>query len=185
MNWIMEPWPWYVSGSLMAIVLFTLLYAGKTFGLSSNLRTMCTIAGAGKTTEFFRIDWKKQQWNLLVMVGVVLGGFIGSQYLSHSHAVDISEKTVDKLEGFGFENAGDTYLPAEIFGPGNMGDLSVVLILLIGGLLVGFGARYAGGCTSGHAITGLSNLQLPSLIAVIGFFIGGLTMVHLVFPLIF
>lgn len=50
---------------------------------------------------------------------------------------------------------------------------------------MGFGARWAGGCTSGHAISGLSNLQLPSLVAVLGFFAGGLLMTHLLFPLLF
>ena len=64
-------------------------------------------------------------------------------------------------------------------------DPKILAILFFGGLLVGFGARYAGGCTSGHAISGLSDLQLPSLIAVVGFFIGGLIMTHLLFPLIF
>ena len=63
--------------------------------------------------------------------------------------------------------------------------LFTVLVCTIGGLLVGFGARYAGGCTSGHAISGMSALQLGSLIAVIGFFLGGLTMTYLLFPLIF
>ena len=58
-------------------------------------------------------------------------------------------------------------------------------ILLIAGILVGFGSRYAGGCTSGHAITGLSNLELPSLISVFGFFIGGLITTWFLLPLIF
>ena len=59
------------------------------------------------------------------------------------------------------------------------------MVLAVGGFLVGFGTRYAGGCTSGHAISGLSNLQLPSLVAVIGFFIGGLVMTHLIFPYLY
>jgi len=59
------------------------------------------------------------------------------------------------------------------------------LVLAFGGLMVGFGSRYAGGCTSGHAISGLSDLQIQSLIAVAGFFIGGLLMTYFVLPLIF
>jgi uncharacterized membrane protein YedE/YeeE len=57
--------------------------------------------------------------------------------------------------------------------------------MVIGGFLVGFGTRYAGGCTSGHAISGLSNLQFASLIATIGFFAGGLIATHLLYPLLF
>ncbi|MFN9800115.1 MAG: YeeE/YedE family protein, partial [Bacteroidota bacterium] len=59
------------------------------------------------------------------------------------------------------------------------------LILAVGGLMVGFGARYAGGCTSGHAISGLSDLQWPSLLAVMGFFLGGLVMTHVLFPVLY
>jgi uncharacterized membrane protein YedE/YeeE len=56
--------------------------------------------------------------------------------------------------------------------------------MVLGGFLVGFGTRYAGGCTSGHAIMGLSNLQLPSLIATISFMVGGFVMVNLILPYI-
>ncbi len=82
----------------------------------------------------------------------------------------------------GFESAGKAYSPTEIFETMSVKNIA---LLFVGGLLIGFGTRYAGGCTSGHAISGLSDLQLPSLIAVIGFFIGGLLMVHVLFPLIF
>ena len=89
------------------------------------------------------------------------------------------------MEGLGFENAGEQYLPAELFSLEQVFTLKGLLILVIGGFLVGFGSRYAGGCTSGHAISGLSNLQLPSLIAVIGFFIGGLIMSFFILPWLF
>ncbi len=185
MEWILEPWPWYVSGPLIAVILFLLLFGGKSFGMSSNLRTMCSIAGAGKKTEFFAFDWKSQRWNLVVVVGAIIGGFIAANFLSTDTAVIINPETVKTLEGLGFESAGEAYLPDELFALEALTDPKSLVILLFGGLLIGFGARYAGGCTSGHAISGLSNLQLPSLIAVIGFFIGGLIMIHLLFPLIF
>lgn len=185
MDWILEPWPWYVSGPLIALTLFTLLYAGKFFGMSSNMRTLCTIAGAGKTSSFFRVNWKDQKWNLLVMVGVVIGGFISSHFLTNSPGPDIHQETISKLENLGITSAGEAYLPTELFGKEAFSDPKILFLLFVGGLLVGFGARYAGGCTSGHSISGISNLQLPSLIATIGFFIGGLIMVHLLFPLIF
>ncbi len=182
---ILEPWPWYISGPLIAIIMFVLIYFGKTFGMSSNLRTFCTIAGAGKKNDFFNFDWKSQWWNLLVVIGAVIGGFIAHFLLSNPIDIDLNPDTVEQLSQLGFENAGKSLLPPEIYSWDSVLSLKGLSILIIGGFLVGFGTRYAGGCTSGHAITGLSSLQRPSLIAVIGFFIGGLIMVHLLFPLIF
>ncbi|GGW34743.1 YeeE/YedE family protein [Arenibacter certesii] len=185
MEWILEPWPWYVSGPLIALTMFTLLYVGRNFGMSSNLRTLCAIGGAGKTSTFFQFDWKTQRWNLLVMIGAIIGGFVGSQYLSDNQVPDLNPKTIEQLKASGFESAGTTYVPTELFGEDAFSSPTTLILLLIGGLLVGFGSRYAGGCTSGHSISGISNLQMPSLIATIGFFIGGLIMIHLIFPFIF
>ena len=185
MEWILEPWPWFISGPLIAGIMFLLIFGGKNFGMSSNLRTMCTIGGAGKKSEYFNFDWRSQRWNLAVVAGAIIGGFIAANYLSYDTAVNIDPDTVTTLENLGFQSAGDAYLPNELFAIEALTDLKSLIILLVGGILIGFGARYAGGCTSGHAISGLSNLQLPSLIAVIGFFTGGLIMVHLIFPLIF
>jgi len=185
MNFIYEPWPWYVSGPMIAFIMFLLLMVGKNFGMSANLRTMCTICGAGKKADFFKFDWKSQKWNLIVILGAVIGGFIGSQFLTVDMAVAINPETISDLNELGFNSAGKSYLPTELFEMESLRNLKTILVLGIGGLLVGFGARYAGGCTSGHAISGLSDLQIPSLIAVIGFFIGGLTMIHFIFPLIF
>ena len=185
MNWIYEPWPWYLAGPMIAFIMFLLIMVGKNFGMSSNLRTMCTVCGAGNKVDFFKFDWKSQKWNLVVAFGTVIGGYIGSQFLSIDTAVAINLVTISDLKLLGFKSAGTAYLPRELFDTIALFSFKNVLILAIGGLLVGFGARYAGGCTSGHAISGLSNLQFPSLIAVIGFFIGGLTMINFIFPLIF
>ena len=185
MEYILQPWPWYISGPLIAFIMFILIYLGKTFGMSSNLRTFCTIAGAGKKTEFFNFDWKAQKWNLTVVLGAVIGGYIAHFWLSNPVDIALNPNTVEQLSQLGFDNAGKSLLPPELFSWDAVFSLKGLLILIIGGFLVGFGTRYAGGCTSGHAITGLSSLQIPSLIAVIGFFIGGLIMVHLLFPLIF
>lgn len=184
MEWITNPWPWYVSGPLIALVMFALLFVGKQFGMSSNLRTACSIGGAGKASDFFKFDWKKERWNLIVVLGAIIGGFLSANYLS-DNTVDINPEIATKLETYGITSTGDAYLPTEIFGAESLSDPKILAILLIGGFFVGFGARYAGGCTSGHAISGLSNLQLPSLIAVIGFFIGGLIMINFIYPLIF
>ncbi|MEE9361671.1 MAG: YeeE/YedE thiosulfate transporter family protein [Cellulophaga sp.] len=185
MNWIYEPWSWYISGPMIAFIMFLLLMVGKNFGMSSNLRTLCTICGAGSKADFFKFDWKTQKWNLIVVLGAIIGGYIGSHYLTSDMIVTINSNTVADLKTLGFESAGTAYLPTELFGTNALLSIKNIFVLAIGGLLVGFGARYAGGCTSGHAISGLSDLQLPSLIAVIGFFIGGLTMIHFIFPLIF
>lgn len=185
MEHILNPWPWFVSGPLIALVMALLLYFGKTFGMSSNLRTLCAIGGAGKFSEFFKFNWKGQIWNLTVVLGAIIGGYIATQYLSNNRTTNLNPKTVNELQTMGFENPGATLVPYEMFSVEAVGSPKALLILIVGGLLVGFGTRYAGGCTSGHAITGLSSLQKPSLIAVIGFFVGGLIMANLILPLIF
>ncbi|NDF59555.1 MAG: YeeE/YedE family protein [Crocinitomicaceae bacterium] len=164
--------------------MFILLFFGKAFGVSSNLRTICSIAGAGKKVKFFQFDWKSQVWNLVFLGGAILGGFIAKNFLSYDLPVAISEKTITDLAQLGFSKPTGIQ-PSELFDLKNIFSLKGFITLALGGLFVGFGARYAGGCTSGHAISGISNLQLPSLIAVIGFFIGGLVMTHVIFPLIF
>lgn len=185
MTIIFNPWPWYISGPLLAIVMALLLYFGKTFGMSSNLRTMCTMMGAGKAANFFKFNWKAQSWNLVVVAGTIIGGFIASQYLSNDSVSNLNPTTVTELQNMGFQNPGATLVPNEMYDLEAITSTKGLLLLTLGGLLVGFGTRYAGGCTSGHAITGLSSLQKPSLIAVIGFFIGGLIMANFILPLIF
>lgn len=184
MDFLFQPWHWFVSGFLIACTMLFLLLMGKKFGMSSNLRTFCAACGAGKVNSFFKFDWKSDVWNLLVVIGAMIGGFIASHYLSTGDMPAISDATKASLSSINISTE-NQYLPVELFSISALSDIKTIAILIVGGILVGFGARYAGGCTSGHAISGLSNLQLPSLIAVIGFFIGGLVMVHLLFPLIF
>ena len=179
-----QPWSWWFSGAMIAAIMFFLLYFGQSFGFSSNLRTICAAAGLGKSAKFFDFNWRSQTWNLVFLIGAILGGFIAKQYLSTDAPVQISQATIDELSKLGFA-APDSLQPAEIFSLEAVLSLKGFLILALGGLFVGFGSRYAGGCTSGHAISGLSDLQLPSLIAVAGFFIGGLMMTFLIIPLIF
>ncbi|MCO5247326.1 MAG: YeeE/YedE family protein [Chitinophagales bacterium] len=185
MESIYQTWPWYVSGPLISLVMFLLLFMGKQFGVSSNLKTMCAIGGAGKFADYFKIDWKAERWNLLFVFGGMIGGFIATHFLSADKVV-INEKIAQELaDDYHIESAGQAFLPTEIFSNSVLSDPYHIAILLVAGILIGFGTRYAGGCTSGHSISGLSNLQLPSLIATIGFFIGGLMMIHFLFPIIF
>ena len=183
-EFISNPWPWYVSGPLIALVMFLLLWAGGEFGVSSTLRTMCSIGGAGKGVEFFKFNWRSQIWNLVFVFGAMIGGFIASTYLSSPGPIGISEATVEDLTQLGVAFDGEL-VPKHLFNWNSVLTLQGFLVIIVGGFLVGFGSRWAGGCTSGHAISGLCNFQLPSLIAVIGFFIGGLIMTFLLFPFIF
>jgi uncharacterized membrane protein YedE/YeeE len=185
LQFILNPWPWYVSGPLIAFIMALLLYFGKTFGMSSNLSTMCSMAGAGKFSDFFNVNWKDKLWNLTVVLGSIIGGFIAVQFLSNDSGTNLNPTTIGELEKMGFNNPGKSLVPNELFGLENLNSPSTLLLLVVGGLLVGFGTRYAAGCTSGHAISGLSSLQKPSLIAVIGFFIGGLVMANFLLPIIF
>ena len=186
-EFISQPWHWAVSGAMIVVVMYLLLWFGGEFGVSSNLRTMCAIGGAGKKLEFFRFDWKSQIWNLVFIGGAVIGGFIASHFLASPEPVQISDATTAYLKTVGIQvpqtlAEGTGYVPNEIFGLDNAFSVKNLLLLIVGGLLIGFGTRWAGGCTSGHAISGLSNLQIPSLIAVIGFFIGGLLMAWVILP---
>ena len=181
-QWISQPWPWYVAGPIIALVMFSLLWLGKSFGLSSNLRTMCSILGAGKNCEFFDFNWKDQMWNLVFAVGLVAGGAIAHFWLSPGAPVALNPITLAELQQFGVEAPGSSLVPESLFTWESLLTVKGFLMLIVGGFLVGFGTRYAGGCTSGHAISGLSHLQVPSFIAVIGFFAGGLFVTYLVLP---
>ncbi|MEQ6168727.1 MULTISPECIES: YeeE/YedE thiosulfate transporter family protein [unclassified Ekhidna] len=181
MEFIYEPWPWYVAGPLIALIMLSLLLSGKRFGLSSNLRSMCAVMGAGKHCDFFDFNWRAQSWNLVFVIGLIIGGFIANNFMGADH-VSISQNTIDELKEMGFENPGNNLVPEELFTWDNLLTAKGLIAVILGGFLVGFGARYAGGCTSGHAISGLSDLQKPSLIAVVGFFIGGLLVTYLITP---
>ncbi|MGA9652132.1 YeeE/YedE family protein [Pedobacter sp.] len=183
-DFISQPWPWYFSGAMIVLIMLLLLFFGKSFGFSSNLRTMCSMAGAGKKVKFFDFNWRDQMWNIMFLLGSILGGYIATKYLGSPSPLRLSPATVSDIGALGIRFDGRLN-PESLFSIEAMGDVKKMAILLFGGLLVGFGSRYAGGCTSGHAISGLSNLQIPSLIAVVGFFIGGLVMTYLLMPLIF
>jgi uncharacterized membrane protein YedE/YeeE len=185
MNIIFQTWPWYVSGFLIGMIMLCLIYFGKVFGMSSNLQTLCSMTGIGKRVSFFDTDWKSQRWNLVVVLGAMVGGFIAANFMNDPSNVSINPKTIEQLAQLGIDAPNGKLVPDMLFGNQVFESPKMIFILIIGGILIGFGTRYAGGCTSGHAISGLSNLQLPSLKAVIGFFVGGLIMAHYLLPLIF
>jgi uncharacterized protein len=182
-DWLMQPWPWYVSGILIGLMVPLLLWVGnKSLGISSSMRHICAIAAPAKI-PFFTYDWKSHSWNLIFVAGLFLGGIIGGYLLGGNADVAISEATKTDLQELGIRNF-EGLMPMEIFGSANILSLNGLIFLVIGGLMVGFGTRYAGGCTSGHTIFGLATLQWPSLVATLSFFVGGLLVTHFVLPLI-
>jgi uncharacterized membrane protein YedE/YeeE len=184
MDQILAPWPWFVVGPLITLVMFIMLYFGRTFAISSSLRTVCAIGGAGKIAGFFKYDWRSQIWNLVFIGGTIIGGFIASNYLSDDSHIILSRSTIETLADWSISEPTKALVPTEIFSWDSLFTLNGIIFMILGGFLVGFGARYAGGCTSGHAISGLSNLQVPSLIAVVGFFIGGMITTYFLLPFI-
>jgi uncharacterized membrane protein YedE/YeeE len=176
-EWISQPWPWYVAGPMIGLTVPALLILGnKTFGISSSLRHICA-ACVPAEIPFFTYNWKKEIWNLLFVLGTAIGGFIAVNFLANPDTIVISEATQTDLKALGLTNFSDL-MPVEIFNWDSLFTGKGILFFVIGGFLVGFGTRYAGGCTSGHAIMGISSLQWPSLVATIFFMLGGFFMTH-------
>ncbi|MBK7410503.1 MAG: YeeE/YedE family protein [Saprospirales bacterium] len=187
LGFLSQPWHWAVSGAAIALILFLMNWMGRSFGVSMAFKSMCTIAGAGKRFEFFNFNVKDEYWRLAFVGGAVVGGFITSQFLASPDPVAISGSTIAHLKDWNMEYYLTTDEGNGLFNTFwfNFKNVWGIFLALLGGFLVGFGARYGDGCTSGPALSGLANLQLPSLLAVIGFFIGGLLMTWGIFPLIF
>ncbi|NNF34060.1 MAG: YeeE/YedE family protein [Saprospiraceae bacterium] len=184
-EFISQPWHWSVSGIMILVVVFLLKILGERFGISTSFQTMCSVGGGGKLAQYFNYDWKKQSWLLWMVLGTIIGGYIATQFLASPEPVQISQSTIEDLSALGVSAPSGSLIPEEVFNFDQLMTGRGLIIMILGGFLIGFGTRWANGCTSGHAISGLANLQLTSLIAVVGFFIGGLLMTHLLFPLIF
>lgn len=179
-----QPWPWYIAGPILGLIVPLLLLAGgKVFGISSSLRHLCA-ATRLSSLGYFNYDWKKDgMWNIIFILGVIIGGFAGGFLFANPEPIRLSESTISDLRALGIQDF-TGLVPDDLFTWSSLGTFSGFMVLVVGGFLIGFGARYAGGCTSGHAISGLANLQLASLTAVTGFFIGGLIMTHLILQFI-
>lgn len=178
-----QPWPWYISGPLIGLTVPLLLILGnKSFGISSSLRHICA-ACVPANIPFFQYDWKKESWNLFFVTGILIGGFVVANFLANPNPVEINPKLAGELAGYGITDY-NSLVPSQLFNWQNLFSLKGFVMMVGGGFLVGFGTRYAGGCTSGHAIMGLSTLQWPSLVATCCFMAGGFIMANFILPFI-
>jgi uncharacterized membrane protein YedE/YeeE len=178
-----QPWPWYLSGAAIGLTMITLLLLGRRFGLSTNLKALCSLGGAGRLTKsgYFADGWRPHAWNLVFALGAAVGGAGMALAGAKERFVAISAGTRAHLEGLGISyNPG--LMPDSLFGTQAFTNPWAWALWIAGGFLIGFGARWAGGCTSGHGISGLSSLQKGSLLAIAGFFGGGLFVTHLLYP---
>jgi uncharacterized protein len=180
---LMAPWPWYVAGTVIGLIVPALLLIGnKTFGISSNLRHICA-ACFPANLPFFKYDWKKEIWNFFFVGGIIIGALIATTYLTNGAPIVISPNLKLTLEAANIHDF-NHLIPNDLFSFGSLTSPRGFIVMIVGGFLVGFGTRYANGCTSGHSIMGLSNLQWPSLVATISFMIGGFIMTNLILPFI-
>ena len=178
-----QPWPWYISGPIIGLMVPLLLLLGnKSFGISSSLRHICA-ACVPANIPFFQYDWKKESWNLFFVTGILIGGFVVANFLANPNPVEINPKLAVELAGYGITDY-NSLVPSQLFNWQNLFSLKGFVMMVGGGFLVGFGTRYAGGCTSGHAIMGLSTLQWPSLVATCCFMAGGFIMANFILPFI-
>jgi uncharacterized membrane protein YedE/YeeE len=188
MDLLSQPWPWYAAGPLIGLVVpLLLVVGGRVFGISSSLRHMCAALPVPERARpaFLRYNWRGTGlWNLVFVSGIASGGFLAVTLFGMPEVGShISDATREDLGALGITDFSGM-VPPELFSWGAMATPAALVLVVLGGFLVGFGARYAGGCTSGHAISGMANLQLPSLVAVLGFFAGGLLVTFVLFPLL-
>ena len=183
LEFLKQPWPWYVAGPLIGLMVPLLLVLGnKTFGVSSSLRHICAACMPSKI-PFFSYDWKKESWNLFFVSGILSGGLIAALLLMNEKPVDVNPKLITEFSKYGVTNF-HSLVPVQLFNWQQLFTLKGFILMVVGGFFVGFGTRYAGGCTSGHSIMGLSNLQVPSLVATSCFMAGGFIMANLILPFI-
>jgi uncharacterized membrane protein YedE/YeeE len=145
----MQPWPWWFSGILIGLTVPLLYFlTGQGFGISTSFQQIGAMCSPASKLSYLKdFDRRKGMWTLMFATGIAIGGYVANQFLSATPVEFLPES---------FMNVGGG------------------IKLFVGGILIGFGTRYAGGCTSGHAITGIANLNWPSLVATIFFFVGGL-----------
>ena len=178
------PWHWSVAGVIIGLTVPALLLIGnRSFGISSSLRHICA-ACMPANIDFFKYDWKKETWNLMFVLGIFLGGIIAALWLHNPEPMIVHPELTADLATYGIDTAKTDLVPTELFSWDSLFTLRGFLFMVVGGFFVGFGTRYAGGCTSGHSIMGLANLQWPSLVATICFMVGGFLTANFIVPIL-
>ncbi|WP_414692999.1 YeeE/YedE family protein [Parapedobacter sp.] len=176
-----QPWPWYIAGPIIGLTVPALLILGnKPFGISSSLRHICASCVPAKI-PFFHYNWKSETWNLFFVFGIFLGGTLATAFLANLSPTEVNPALANELATYGVTNY-NNLIPEDLMSWQSLFTVKGFFFMVVGGFLVGFGTRYADGCTSGHAIMGLSHLQWPSLIATVCFMIGGFIMANLILP---
>lgn len=113
----------------------------------------------------------------------MIGGFLAARFFPNGEVPAVSPRTVSAISALGFDSPRGL-VPPEVFSFAHLASLRGILMVVIGGFFVGFGTRYANGCTSGHAVTGLAFFEWSSLVATMSFFVGGLLVTHILYPLL-
>ena len=160
----LTPIHWAVAGAGIAAVTLCLLYLGsRRLGISTGFEDVCSLV---LSQPYFRRDAVRsgRRWRLPLLAGLVLGGFLSA------------------VTGGGWSPTLALGMFDQVIGLGPSGKLAW---MFAGGLCIGFGTRLAGGCTSGHGIFGLSNFEVPSLIATLSFMAGGIVVTQVVYGVIF
>ena len=181
-EWWLRPWPWYVAGPIIGLFPALLLLLGnRPFGVSSALRHVCA-ATCPSTLEYFRYDWRRVGgWNLAFTLGILIGGILAGAVFANPDPVNIASDTKATLLSLGVRDF-TGLMPSDVFNWANLATLRGLALMVGGGFVVGFGAAYGGGCTSGHGLSGIADLQVPSIIALMGFFAGGIAATFLLMP---
>lgn len=183
MEILYKPWPWYVAGPLIGLTVPLLLLMGnKRLGISSTLRQICAACVPAKI-PYLNYDWKRESWNLFFVGGILIGGFLAGNLFGNPEPVNVAPAAAATMSAWGVDSFGGL-MPEKLFNFSSLLTLKGFILMGAGGFMVGFGTRYAGGCTSGHGIFGLSNLQWPSLVATASFFLGGIIFSNWVLPFI-
>jgi len=181
-EWLIQPWPWYVSGPLLGLMVpILLLSSNKHFGVSSSFRHVCAAAFPKLKVSYLRYDWKNESWSLVMVAGMIAGAALAVVFLDGNRMPAVSAGALERFRSWGLTEFSQLQ-PPEIFSLALLERPRNLAMLLGGGFLIGFGTRYGGGCTSGHAVMGLSLLSLGSLVATASFFLGGLIVSNLVVP---
>lgn len=182
-EFISQPWPWYVAGPLIGLVLVLLQWIdNKPLAASSSYRHMCAVIFPAKI-PFLKYNWKAETWNLVFVAGIFTGGSLATTILNHPSNIAISNETVQQLHSIGLKDT-DGFAPLQLFSFAALQTIPGVIVMVFGGFLIGFGSRYAGGCVSGHSMTGISDLQWTSMLATASIFAGGIFTTYILLPLI-